>query len=272
MNKNGNRMSSRLYTLSAVFLAVIFTCMLLFAGQEVSAAQQGVYVYDLAGLLSGDEYQTLETRAAEIENAYGCSVYILTVEDYTEYGSGGIFDVADAIYQTNELGSGEDHNGVMLMLSMAERDYATYFFGPVADYAFDSYGQEQMEKEFLDDFGENNWMGGFTDYQNVVADYLQRAADGHPVRLSKVPMIFILAAVSMIISLLICLVLRKKSRTVQTAAGARRYSTAGVKLTGQSEHFTHITTTRTRIARQSSSSGSSGHTSSSGGSGRSGKF
>ena len=44
-------------------------------------------MYDKAGLLSEDEWLELELKADEISWRYNCAVYIVTVEDYEDYGS-----------------------------------------------------------------------------------------------------------------------------------------------------------------------------------------
>ena len=67
-------------------------------------------------------------------------------------------------------------------MSMSDRKYATFFYGPKAEYAFDAYGQELMEEEFLDDFRDDDWYDGFEDYLEVCAEYLERAEAGDPVR------------------------------------------------------------------------------------------
>lgn len=257
--------------LVVLVLAAVLTFMPLFASLDVYAAADR-YVYDDAELLSDEERDTLEARAEEITDTYGCAVYILTIGDYREYGS-DVFDVADVTYQESGFGYGEDRNGVMLLLSMADRSYSTYFYGPVADYAFDDYGQEEMEREFLDNFSDNDWMGGFSDYQDVVAEYLQKAADGHPVRKSHTLMLLLIAALSVIISLIICFTLRSASKNVRTAVAADYYTKGKVNLVRHSDRFKFKTTSVRHIKRSSSGGGgSTSHHSSSGGSGRSGHF
>ena len=65
-----------------------------------AAGQEAIpYVVDEAGILSGDEEDALEESASEIADRYACAPYILTVDDYTRYGSGDIFDTAMDIYE-----------------------------------------------------------------------------------------------------------------------------------------------------------------------------
>ena len=115
------------------------------------------YVTDVAGLLSDEQLQTLEQKAQEVSEQYNCGVYAVTVDDYQNYDDSGVFDTAVAVYHGCNLGEGSDRDGILLLLSMADRDYAMFVYGPFANEAFNSYGQEQLEQVFLDDFADNDW-------------------------------------------------------------------------------------------------------------------
>ena len=52
----------------------------------------------------------------------------------------------------------------MLALSMAERDFQMLAHGDTANAAFTDYGKYIMQDEFLDNFREDDWYGGFADY------------------------------------------------------------------------------------------------------------
>ena len=67
---------------------------------------------------------------------------------------------------------------------MDDRDWAMFCYGSRCEYAFNSYGQQKLEKVFLDNFGENDWYGGFEDYIKECSVYLEKAASGKPVRAS----------------------------------------------------------------------------------------
>ena len=55
----------------------------------------------------------------------------------------------------------DDH---MDALSMAERDFQMLAHGDTANAAFTDYGKYIMQDEFLDNFREDDWYGGFADY------------------------------------------------------------------------------------------------------------
>ena len=41
---------------------------------------------------------------------------------------------------------GDDRDGIIILLSMAERDYAMFVYGTYAETAFNSYGQENWKR------------------------------------------------------------------------------------------------------------------------------
>ena len=69
----------------------------------------------------------------------------------------------------------------MILLSMEDRNYAMFVYGPKASEVFNAYGQEQLETYFLDNFRDDDWYGGFGDYIDACSNYLQLAEQGTPV-------------------------------------------------------------------------------------------
>lgn len=228
------------------------------------------YVIDAANLLTYEQWAQLELLAEEISLRHGVGVYIVTVDDYTDYGTGGVFDVTTQIYHGYDFGVGSERNGAMLLLSMESRDFATFFYGEKTEYAFDSYGQEKLEDSFLDKFGENDWYGGFTGYLDACEDYLTQAEAGKPVRAPLTGSIGLVIVLACLASLAVCMSLKRRMKTVRQKAEANEYVCGSLALTASDDRYTHTTETR-RTIENSSSSGSSSHTGG-GGSGRSGSF
>lgn len=258
--------------LGCLFLALVLLLSLTTLALAATEAQLP-YVADAAGLLTPEEAADLESMAQSVSQQYGCGVYVVTVDDYTDYDSRGAYEAAYTIYHQYSLGEGDDRNGAMLLLSMRERDWATFFYGPTAEYAFDAYGQEKLEDAYLDYFRDNDWYGGFSGYINECGRYLDLAAQGSPVRASKLVPILIVVAIACLIAIIVCGIMRGMMKSVSKKTEAGSYvSAAGLKLTQSTDQYTHTTTLERHIDRDSSSgSGSSGH-SGGGGSGRSGKF
>ena len=119
------------------------------------------------------EREELEDRAEDIALRRSCGIYTLFVEDFTAYGYGDDpYTALYQIYHAEGLGVGEDRNGVIIMLSMKERDYAMFVYGEWAEYAFDRYGAEQLENRFLSYFSDGDWYGGISNYLTACQLYL----------------------------------------------------------------------------------------------------
>lgn len=276
-------MKRRLACILLAALLLLGLCCTAFAEAPATEAQLW-NITDTVGLLTSDEDQSLEARAEEISAQYGVGIYLLILEDYSEYYDDP-YETAYELYHQNTLGMGEDRDGVILLMSMSDRKYATFFYGPKAEYAFDAYGQELMEEEFLDDFRDDDWYDGFEDYLEVCDEYLARAEAGDPVRgdyssaggssVSGIgTTILICLGISAVIAMIVCLILRGKMKSVRKGTHADAYVTGSLNLTASRDQYTHTTETRTKIEHESSDSsgGGSSACSGGGGSGRSGSF
>lgn len=256
--------------LTCLFLALVLLLGLTTLAFAADGAQLP-YVTDSAGLLTQSETDELESMAQSVSQQYGCGVYVVTVDDYTDIDTRGAYEAAYSIYHQYSLGEGADRSGALLLLSMRERDWATFFYGPTAEYAFNAYGQEKLEDAYLGYFRDNDWYGGFSGYIGECGRYLELAAQGSPVRASKLVPILIVVAIACLIAGIVCGILCSKMKSVSKKTEAGSYiSAAGLKLTLQEDQYTHTSTSQRKI--ESSSSSSSSSESGGGGSGRSGKF
>lgn len=254
---------------------------LLFAILTILALRTGVfasgpkldYITDTAGLLTEEQNLQLEELAADIAGKYDVGVYIVIVYDYRNIDTAGIYEATYGIYHTYTMGEGTDRSGIMLLLSMTDRNFGLFRYGERAEYAFTEYGIEQLEESFLPSFAENDWYGGFAGYIKACGLYLSQAAAGNPVRESPVGLIVLFSVISLVIAAIVVFLLRGKMKSVRKAAAANAYVAGTLHLTQNSDIFTHRTETRRKIERSSSSSGGSSHAESGGGgAGRSGKF
>ena len=277
-------MKRRIVCILLVALLLLGLCCTAFAEAPAATEPQLWNITDTVGLLTSDEDLTLEARAEEISAQYGVGIYLLILEDYSEYYDDP-YETAYELYHQNTLGMGEDRDGVILLMSMSDRKYATFFYGPKAEYAFDAYGQELMEEEFLDNFRDDDWYDGFEDYLEVCDEYLARAEAGDPVRgdyssaggssVSGIgTTILVCLGISAVIAMIVCLILRGKMKSVRKGTHADAYVTGSLNLTASRDQYTHTTETRTKIEHESSDSGGGGSSACSGGggSGRSGSF
>ncbi len=263
------------FLLSILVLCLALAVPVFAAGFE--AAQLG-FVTDTVGLLSDGESRRLEQQAAAISQQYECGVYIIVLDDFTGYVyDTDPYEAAKSLYTGYTLGYGSQKSGVLLMLSMAERDYALIAYG-YGNTAFTDYGKEKLCDAFLDHFGNDDWYGGFSDYLAKCDSMLEAARDGHPLDVGSDPQA---AAVGALLSVLlgcalgfaVCMAIRQRQmKSVAAKEEANAYLAAGsVRITQRDDRFSHTTEVRTRIEKESSSSGGT-TVDSDGFSGKSGKF
>lgn len=244
------------------------------------------YVSDVAGLLTSSQWQDLESAAEQISEQYQCGVYLVTIKDYREFGSyQSYWNFSQDFYTRYKLGLGEQRNGILLIMSMEERDYSLLAYGSDAHYAFTDYGKEVLENRFLDNFRNNDWYGGFKDYVNGCGELLKRAAAGEPLDvhhessegLNSGINTAIVVGVPLVTAFGVCEGMKRQMKPVRQQERADEYIVpGGINLSLKRDVFVNRTVTRTRIhsePRVSGGGGGGGTTiNSQGFSGHSGKF
>lgn len=265
----------------SLFLTLLFFCSLnLYSLQSL--------IKDDCGLLSNTELSELQGRASQISSDYNCGLYIYVVKnmddfafDYEVYNDAfGIEAFAQYLFFNELKGVGSSGDGILLVMSMKERDYDIMAHGNFGNSAFTDYGKDKLADSFLDYFADGEWYRGFSAYLNRVERFLQAAAQGKPVdigsgRLKEHNLPLSIAAgliFGLIVALISCLTMKSGMKSVHIARIASNFiSRDGVKIPVQKDFFTHNTVVRTPIQ---TSSGGGGGTSinSSGSSYHSGKF
>ena len=127
-------------------LLTLLLALALLLGLSASAFAEARldYVTDEAGILSEEERTQLNARAGQISEQYQCGVYVVIVNDYRSYVNGNIETFAEEVFAGYDLGYGDSRDGVMLAMSMADRDYDLYAHGDFGNYAFTDYGKGQL--------------------------------------------------------------------------------------------------------------------------------
>ena len=255
-------MKKRISSLLATMVLALFLCIPALA---TGFDEAGLYfVTDEAGLLSDQECLELERRAEEISLKYKCGVYIILLDDFTAYPyDETIYEAAKMLYQEYRLGYGEEKSGELLLLSMAERDYTLIAYG-YGNTAFTDYGKDKLSEVFLDDFGDDNWYSGLSDYLD-------------PLDVDSNPLIVLVGTgISLLVGCVAAFVIAvglssRLMKSVSAKTEANAYLIAGsVEITGREDHFTHTTEIRQKIETDSDSGGTT--VDSDGFSGKSGKF
>ena len=190
----------------------------------------------------------------------------MTVSDYEAYGSEP-YAAAANIYNQEDFGIGDQRSGVLLLLSMQDRDVALYVRDGDAGKAIGKYAQGLLAESYLDYFRSDDWFGGFRAYLTTCGDMLEQAAQGHPVKKPLSASLGTGIVIGVALALVICLILKGKMKSVRQGAQADAYVSAdGLHLTERYDLYTHTTETRQKISKDS------GSQSGGGGSGCSDKF
>ena len=230
-------------------------------------------VTDDAYILTDDELLELETEAEAVTEKYGVGVYIVTVDNYLNY-----YDCEDAyvatysIYHDYNMGVGDDRDGIMLLLSLGDRSYGLFSYGDKSEYAFDDYGLDVLEDKFLDNFGNDDWYGGFSDYISECSSYLEQAEAGDPVRESPAFFIVLIIGFALFVAFLSVANLWIRMGKVAEMSKADNYITGNLNVMEKKDTFAYQTQVRHRIQKSSSSGSKSSSHSGGGGHGRSGHF
>lgn len=260
-------------------------------------------VVDDADLLTSFEEQQLTAKLDEISERQQFDVVVVTADFL---GGKSPMEYADDYYDYNGYGFGTDGDGMLLLISMEDRDWwistkgqgIEAFSDSDIDYVGscilselsggDYYGAFCTYAELADqavESAKNGYSGGFSGYDDYgdddyyydgdyYGDYGSRSSDGTSV--------FKRAAAALIGGFIIALIvtgsMKNKLTSVRFKSGAADYTKKGsMNVTLATENFLYSTVTKTKKPEPESRSGGgshSSHTSSSGSShgGGGGKF
>ena len=268
-----------------IWYSLLVAAFLLFSGIPVRAADySSQYIWDMARIMSDDEAADLQKTAAAIARQHQCGCYVVTVEDYRDYSSASPYEAAKAIYRDMNFGYGSGKDGELLMLSMDDRDFAIIAYGDYGNRVFTDYGKEKLDEVYLDNFRNNDWYGGFSDYLKQSEKYLQFAEEGtyfdvdtDPERISEERTMALLLhlVIGVVVASIFSFIAVHSMKTAVEAGHANVYTVPGsARITGRQDIFERRTRSVRHIERSHSSGGGGGgtHVDSGGFSGHSGKF
>ena len=234
------------------------------------------WVQDDAHLLSSEEEEDLERECARVSELHRTGVYIVTTPDF---GGGDIKDWQRQIFAEYGLGADCSDSGIMLAISMAERDWGLVGFGAATE-AFTTYGRERMGEKFLDDLSDGEFYDAFEKYVSMSEDFLTAAEKGKPYTEEhpygegwRIPLIIgVSFLLSFLVSLAVVLTWKKSMNTRVRRDGAMEYLREGsFRLYDRSDRFLYHTVMRSERQTEDHSGGGGGGMSSDH-SGTSGKF
>lgn len=128
-------------------------------------------VYDNEGLF--DEYDTdiLNSKLADVSSTYNVDVAILTA---ISFDGKTAQEYADDFYDETGIGQGENKDGILLLISADERQYAISTCG-YAIFAFPDAYIGDMENEFTPYLSDGDWYEACVSYIENCGFYLYEA-------------------------------------------------------------------------------------------------
>lgn len=234
---------------------------------EDNAEVQKQRLVDEADLLTDDEEQTLESKLDEISERQECDVVVVTVNSLDGKTAEAY---ADDFYDNSGYGYGTDYSGILLLVSMEDRDWhiSTLGFG---NTAVTDAGRDYMAEQFTPALSDGKYAEAFTTYAGLCDDYLTQAKDGEAYDTGNMPG----KALSLwwisgdlliggVVALMIALYKKSKLKSVKLKATAGDYTSKDkMNLTVKNDRFMNRVVTRRKIEREEKG-GTTTHTSSSG--------
>jgi len=226
------------------------------------SAEGSSLVYDEADLLTPQEESELESQLSQIGQDYEVQVVLVTVPDL---GGADIEDAANSLYDDNGMGYGENHDGVLLLVSMSRpRKYYILTNG----LGYKAIGNDEIDEicdEIQDAMADGNYAEAFRKFADECEYYLDGHINGFPFHVGS-NLLFALV-IGLVVGLITVLVMKGQLKSVRKQTRANLYVTDGsLHLTNQSDIYLYRTVTRTKKPSNNTGSRSG---SSRGGGGRS---
>ena len=262
-------------------LVALFFAVLICVASVIPAFAQPVVprMVDDAALLTETEVSDLNAKLDEISERQQLDVAIVTVDSLD---GATPQNYADDYFDYNGFGFGDTRDGVVLLLSMEERDWyiSTSGYGITA---FTDAGIEYIGEQIITDLGDGFYYDAFNTFAELCDDFVTQANAGEPYDVNNLPKesfafiaaLFIGVVIGAVVGGIVCLIFALQLKSVHRESAASNYIKQGsMHVTDSREYFLYSKTDRERKPEPSSSGGSSTHTSSSGRShgGGGGKF
>lgn len=257
---------------------VLCLCVAVPAFAADGFADEYYRVNDLADLLTDSEEAALLQKLDEISQRQKVDVTVATVNNLDGYNSAA--EYADAVYEYCKYGYGDQKDGLLLLISMEDRDWAISTCG-YGITAFTDAGIEYIMGQIKPDLSDGNYVVAFDTYADLCDEFITQARNGSPFDKGNLPreplsIIWILISIAfgVVLALIIVGSMKGKLKSVHTQTAANSYlKKDSLVITDSSDLFLYHTVTRSKKEKVNDS-GSSTHTSSSGTThgGSSGKF
>lgn len=260
-------------------LSILFAvCMALSLSVFASAADLPL-VYDEADLLTDTEEANLLSRLEAVSVTAQMDVVVAAVNSTGELSP---MEYADDFFDYNGYGQGSTRDGLVLLISMEERDWWISTCG-YAITAFTDAGIDYIGEQITPYLSDGDYATAFEEFAEQCDAFVKQARTGDPFDTHNLPKepfnkgiaLVIALAAGLILAFIYTGKLKGQLNTVRRQTAASSYvKDGGVNITTSRDFFLYRSVQKTAKETSDSSGGSSTHTSSSGSShgGGGGKF
>ena len=230
-------------------LFVVVLCLSL----AVSAfAVSGADIYDEADLLSSAEETQIAEKLSKIGEQFDAQIVIMTVPT----SDGSIDTFVEDVYDSMNMGCGENRDGVLLLVCMESREYRILSNG----YAGEAIGMDQIDaisEAIVSDLSDGDYADAFIFFADQCTYYLDGYLNGFPFNAGKNLVVALIIGV--VAGVIVAFVLKKQLKSVRQQKQANVYIKSGsMQITASRDLFLYREVSKTKKASTNSSgSGSS---------------
>ncbi len=228
------------------------------------------YISDEAELLTEYELEAINDKLLELSVEHDFDIVVLTID---RYKGNSIEEFADKYYKNTFESSTDGKNGIILVVSMSERDWTMQTFGSGKEIFTDN-GLLSIEEEVIPHLSDKEYYKAFTEFASLSSNIIEYYFDndeayGTP-KFDYLTYALIAVAIGLLLAFATLSSMKAKLKTVAPKRTAELYvKDDSLVITAARDFFLYRTITR--IAKPKNNSSGSGSSRSSG-SGRSGKF
>ena len=240
-----------------ILMLVFLLCLIAIPAAADSGYQSDAWVVDGANILSQTERNALSQQLSQLSQTYQTEIRIFTTSSTADTN---VERYAEDIFDDNQLGYGDDHSGILLLLCMDIREFCIFTNGAAND-AIGSWEIEKICDTIVSDMSDGNYYAALDTFLDQCDYYLDGHINGFPFETGK--SLLIAFAVAFVIALIITGVWKAQLKSVRKQHAANVYVRKdSMHLTAQKDFFLYKEVNRTR--KETTSSSGSGSSRSSG--------
>ena len=233
-------------------LTMLFVVVLCLSLAVSAFAVSGAEIYDEADLLSSAEETQIAEKLSKIGEQFDAQIVIMTVPT----SDGSIDTFVEDVYDSMNMGCGENRDGVLLLVCMDSREYRILSNG----YAGEAIGMDQIDaisEAIVSDLSDGDYADAFITFADNCAYYLDGYLNGYPFNAGKNLVVALI--IGIVAGVIVAFVLKKQLKSVRQQKQANVYIKSGsMQITASRDLFLYREVSKTKKASTNSSgSGSS---------------